>query len=362
MSLYEHLGISRGADQAEIKRAYRKMSLTHHPDKGGDADTFRKIQHAYEVLSDESRKSHYDMTGSDTEVQMPGGMPGGMPFHFDMHNLFGNMFGHGQGGPQVRRKVQKGQPKVHDISLTLKDFYNGREIKLQFERQKFCAPCKGEGTDRYEPCGGCGGSGAKQTVVTMGPGMQAMMRGPCPECGGQGKKPAGVCGECKGLKFKAQERVLFAKIIPGMRPGEVLVFPGECSDNHGHVEPGDVQIHLDDADTDDNRFYRLDGDTLAIKVGLSLMQSLLGHVEKVTGHPGYPVIDLMIPPGAQNGDVIIIEGKGMPIKNGGHAALHVLVSVTTSAADRAILLNNKDVITAWVHTSPDQSSTQDSSQ
>ena len=170
MSLYEQLGINRGADAAEIKKAYRKASLTHHPDKGGDPEKFKEIQHAYEVLSDEKRKAHYDLTGSDTEMQeahpgFPGGMPG-MQFPFDMSNLFGNMFGQQQG-----RKAQKGPPKVHEISLSLHDFYKGREIKLQFERQQFCKTCKGEGTERYESCNGCGGSGARQTVVSRGGGM-----------------------------------------------------------------------------------------------------------------------------------------------------------------------------------------------
>lgn len=346
MSLYEQLGLSRGASADEIKKAHRKASLTHHPDKGGDPEEFKKIQHAYEVLSDEKRKAHYDITGSDTEVQeMPGGMPpgfpGGMPFPFDMSNLFGNMFSQGQA--QGQRKVQKGPPKVHEISLSLDDFYKGREIKLQFERQQFCKTCNGEGTERYESCGGCGGSGARQTVVSMGGGMQAVMRGPCPDCGGQGKKAAGVCGDCRGSKFKSQERVLFAKILPGMRPGDVLVFPGECSDSPGHIEAGDVQIKLQDADTD-GRLYRLSGDTLAIKVAITLFQSLLGFKETIKGHPGFENLDLILDPGVQNGEVVVLEGKGLPRKDGGHGALHILVTVVATAAEKAALNAKKDVI------------------
>ena len=358
MTLYECLGVSRGADAAEIKKAYRKASLTHHPDKGGDPEKFKEIQHAYEVLSDEQRKAHYDATGSDAEVQggqgmpggMPGGFPGGMQFPFDMGSLFGNMFqGQSQG---QRQKGQKGPPKVHEIPLSLADFYRGREIKLQFERQQFCGACKGEGTDRYESCGGCGGSGTKQSVVSMGPGMQAMMRGPCPECSGRGKKPAGVCGGCQGAKMKSQERVLFARIAPGMRPGETLVFPGECSDSHGFMEAGDVQIRLQDADSD-SRFYRLSGDTLAIKVQLTLMQSLLGFSEDVGGHPGFDPLRIQLEAGVQNGEVVVVEGKGMPLKNGAHGALHILVSVTATAAEKALLLSKKEEILTWTQgTSP----------
>jgi DnaJ family protein A protein 2 len=316
----------------------------HHPDKGGDPEKFKEIQHAYEVLSDEKRKAHYDMTGSDAEAQEMGqgmsGFPG--PFPFDMSNLFGNMFAQGQG---PKRKAQKGPPKVHEISLSLHDFYKGREIKLQFERQQFCGTCKGEGTERYESCNGCGGSGARQTVVAMGGGMQAMMRGPCPECSGQGKKPIGACGDCKGLKFKNQERILFAKIVPGMRPGDVLIFPGECSDSHGFVEAGDVQIKLQDADAD-GRLYRLSGDTLAIRVGISLFQSLMGYTEAIKGHPGFETLDIVLEPGVQNGEVVVLEGKGLPRKDGGHGALHILVTVTATAVEKAALIAKRDVIVA----------------
>lgn len=347
MSLYEQLGVTRDADAAEIKKAYRRAALTAHPDKGGDPEKFKQIQHAYEVLSDDTRKARYDATGSDSEVQempggFPGGFPGGMPFPFDISNLFGNMFGQGQ-GPGPQRKIQKGHPKVHEIPLSLGDFYKGREIKLQFERQQFCGTCKGEGTERYESCDGCGGSGTRQTIVSMGGGMQAMMRGPCPDCVGQGKKAAGACGDCKGSRFKTQERILFARIVPGMRPGDVLVFPGECSDSPGVVEAGDVQIKLQDADAE-GRFYRLSGDTLAIKLGITLFQSLLGFKETIQGHPGGESLDLVLEPGVQNGEVVVMEGKGLPRKEGGHGALHILVGVTATAAEKAILLAKRDAI------------------
>jgi DnaJ-class molecular chaperone len=359
MSLYEHLGVDRGADATELKKAYRKMSLLHHPDKGGDPEEFKKIQHAYEVLSDDNRRRQYDQTGSDVEA-MPQGMPQGMSMPFDMGSLFGNMFGGMNPGPRPR--MQKGPPKVHEISLSLRDFYHGKEIRLQFERQRFCDHCKGEGADKYETCRGCEGSGARQNMIMIGPGMQAMMRGPCHECEGKGKKQVGVCGECRGMKMKSQERLLSAKILPGMRPGDALNFPGECSDHPAYIEAGDVQIKLQDAD-DEGRFYRLEGDTLAIKLQIGLFKSLLGYKETVEGHPGHPSLELAIPAGVRHGDVIRMEGYGMPRKNGGHGALHILVSIIVSDAEKAVLASKRDEITSWGQSSPDPppASTQDSS-
>ena len=334
MSLYQHLGLDRSADATEIKKAYRKMSLIHHPDKGGDSEEFKKIQKAYEILSDEARRANYDATGSE-EIQA-----GPQPFPFDMSSLFGNMFNNG-GRQQTR--VQKGPAKMHDIALSLRDFYHGKDITLQFERNRFCTGCKGSGIERYETCGGCGGSGARQTVVMMGPGMQGIMRGPCPECSGAGKKSAAACGVCFGLKFKTEEKVLNVKIVPGMRPGEVITFKGECSDHPGYVEAGDVQIRLQDAD-DEGRFFRREGDDLGIRVTCSLKGSLLGIVEKVETHPGKSGLEITIPAGTQNGAVIVLEGLGLPRKTGGQGALHILVSVVASETELMALKDNAELI------------------
>lgn len=335
--MYEHLGISRSADATEIKKAYRKMSLIHHPDKGGDPEEFKKVQKAYEVLSDDARRANYDATGSEDIQAGPG--PGAQPFPFDMSSLFGNMFG----GPRAQAKPQKGPPKMHDIALSLNDFYNGKDITLQFERSRFCPGCKGSGVERYESCGGCGGSGTRQTMMMMGPGMQALMRGPCPECSGSGKKAAAGCGACRGTKMKTEEKVLNVKIIPGMRPGEVITFKGECSDHPGYIEAGDVQIRLQDAD-EEGRFFRREGDDLGIRMAFGLRGSLLGVTEKVEGHPGKSDLDISIPAGTQNGAVIVVEGLGLPKKAGGCGALHVLVSIVASEKELLALKDNAELI------------------
>lgn len=343
MSLYERLGIQRGADAADIKKAYRKMSLVHHPDKGGDPEEFKKIQQAYEVLSDDSRRAHYDATGSE-DVSVP---QGGMPFPFDIHSLFGNMFHPGgPGGPGgPARRVQKGPPKMQEIALSRWDFYHGKDITLRFERLRFCVPCKGSGVESYESCGGCGGSGTRQTVMVVGPGMQGIMRGPCHECSGSGKKSSAACRACNGTKFKSEEKSLTVEIRPEMRPGDVITFKGECSDHPGYVEAGDVQIRLQDAD-DSGRFMRKGRDDLAIQISIGLKDSLLGYRERVEGHPGFPDLEIHIPPGTQNGGVVAMEGKGFPLKNGGHGALHILVSVVPTGDELARLLSGVEALRA----------------
>lgn len=356
-SLYETLGIQRSADANEIKKAYRKLAMEHHPDKGGDTEKFKEIQKANEILSDERRRSIYDQTGQETnEAAMQDfsdGIPfgGGMPFNmgggipFDIGNLFG-MFGGGgpRGGPK-QPPAPKGPPKVHEIPLSLADFFHGKDLHIKFERQKFCEGCKGSGAERYESCGGCNGSGVKTQMMMMGPGMMAQMQRPCEECSGGGKRVATACGSCGGKKFKAQEKSLTAKITPGMRPGEILIFSKECSDQAEYVEPGDVHINLQEAD-EEIRFRRVPGtDDLQATIQISLKGSLLGCTELLLTHPAHPSgLLVTIPAGTQNGEVLHIVKEGMPQKSGGRGALHVTVMVTVTAAERALLKEKSGVL------------------
>jgi DnaJ family protein A protein 2 len=254
-SLYDTLGVQRNADADELKKAYRKLVLVNHPDKGGDPEKFKQIQKAYEVLGDDSRRAMYDQTGSDQDVSegipFGGGMPfpfgGGVPFGgggvpFDIGNLFG-MFGPGGPGPQPKRRGAKASPKVHEMPISLWDYYHGKTVKIQFERQKFCGPCKGEGAEAYSTCAGCGGSGTRQQIIMMGP-MQAVTRGPCGDCNAEGRRVSVMCKACSGKKFVSQEKILEVVITPGMRPKELIAFERECSDQHEYAEAGVVHIVL----------------------------------------------------------------------------------------------------------------------
>lgn len=354
-SLYDKLGVSRSADPMEIKKAHRLLAKEHHPDKGGDPERFKEIQHAYEVLSDDQKRSIYDQTGQEVNgaqqedgIPFAGGMPfpmggggpfGGMPF--DIGSMFG-MFGPRGPVQQQQPKRDKGPPKVHEIPISLWDYYHGKELFIKFERQKFCEGCSGSGAEAYETCKGCNGGGVKKKFIMMGPGMLAEMQGPCDECSGEGKRVSSICKNCNGKKFKAQEKSLTAKILPGMRPGETLMFPKECSDQQEYREPGDVHINLQEAD-EALEFRRIPGtDDLQASVKISLKGSLLGCTQSLQTHPGHPAgLNVVIPAGTQNGDVLRMDGEGMPQKRGGRGALHVTVGVIVSPAER-ILLKEKE--------------------
>ena len=348
--LYARLGVSRNADQDEIKKAFRKLSLNHHPDKGGDEETFKKINEAYDVLSDPDRRQMYDQTGS-VDGEMPDGMMGG-GFPFDMGGLGGlfGMFGGGgpfgamgggprAGGARVRR--EKGPVTVHEVPLVLADFYNGKQLHVEFDRQKFCTDCKGEGFTSFQTCDTCGGNGHVTRMGMIGPGMAVQMNGPCTDCQALGKKGANSCGKCKGKKFLTQAKTLDVKIEPGMKAGDILVFPNECSDNHEFVTPGDVHFILQEAD--EETIWKRDGNHLRATIDIHLEQSLLGTKKTLKGHPGFvDGFEVVVPVGTQNQEVLRIPGGGMPLRGStekGDALITVRLVVTPK--EREILEKNK---------------------
>ena len=227
------------------------------------------------------------------------------------------------------------------MPIGLWDFYHGKRIKIQFERQKFCEGCKGSGAERYDPCRGCGGSGTKQQIIQMGP-MQAMTRGPCNECQGQGKRVAAICKGCNGKKFSSQENVLEVNVKPGMKPKDLIVFSKECSDQAEYDEAGDVHIILQDAD-EENRFKRSGNtDDLVVSTTITLRDALIGCAEKMEGHPAHPQgLVVEIPVGVQHGDVIVVKGEGMPTKQGARGDLRCCVSVKATEAEKGVLQSRR---------------------
>jgi DnaJ homolog subfamily A member 2 len=268
-----------------------------------------------------------------------GGMGGMGGFPFDLGSLFG-MFGNGgpsggmPNGPRVRRA--KAPPKVHEIPLSLHDFYHGRSLSINFERQKFCEGCKGQGCMNFTSCDRCGGRGMIEQVVMVGPGMQMMSRGPCHTCAGEGRKQGTSCGICSGKKFTSQEKVLNIRIEPGMKPGETLIFSKECSDNHEFLEAGDVHIVLQEAD--ESITLKREGDHLHTNVHLTLGESLLGKSITVPDHPGFPQgLQVQIPPGFTNGNVYHIDEKGMPKKGTlsfGKLQVHIHIQISDDEKEK----------------------------
>ena len=366
--LYAALEVERGASPEDIKKAYFKAAKTKHPDKGGSAEEFKEIQRAYETLSDPQRRQMYDMTGSEEGQggpQMGPGMGGnpfeammrgfaghgapGMGFHVDVGGMFEQMFQGapgaqgffgmpvtGQQGPPPR--TGKGPSKMHEINLSLPEFYKGREFRIVFNQGRFCYACKGEGVSSFVECGGCGGRGFSVQSMQIQPGMFVQTRSTCRECEGRCRKPGPLCTVCSGSRILNREKQLDVKIIAGMREGHQFTFVGECSDQLEFGTPGDVILILRCPEKGN---YTWLGNDLGLQITVTWTESVTGFSRTLADHPSGVVKTI-----AWSGDILLNGtklrglGLGMP-HSGGFGDMIVTINVAQPEAGvnvKALLL------------------------
>jgi DnaJ family protein A protein 2 len=316
---YSRLGVSKDASPDEIRRAYRDLARQHHPDKGGDAEKFKSIQEAAEVLTDEARRQEYDARGRAGQMPFTGG---GMPFA-DMFNMFGG------GGPMFGNMTSrggKGPSQQVDMNITLENFFAGIEMNINFKQTRKCPDCSGSA----DTCNGCGGAGMRRVVRQMGP-MMINMDAPCDACQGRGRRTTKQCDPCGNRRFVEKEKTLNAKVLPGMTDGERLVFEGECSDSNEYSSPGDIVVVLHVVPS---KYTWKDAD-LHYKHTITYAESVLGFEFTLDDHPsgkkpsyvwtGGPLI---------HGASLIFFGAGMPKKGLGFGDLKVEIVVTPPVVTR----------------------------
>ena len=338
-NLYSVLGVTKGADTDDIRKAYKALAREHHPDKGGDPEKFKELSQAHEILSDDQKRRMYDITGSTSDQPQSNFQPHspfGMPEAFSQ--MFGGMFPGGgfpgAGGQGVNRKREgKGPGKNQDIPLRLDDYYKGRNLSVKLGRQGTCKVCKGHGGASTETCKQCNGRGQLNQMINMGP-IQMMAQTPCPPCSGKGSQPLGRCSTCGGRGQTHEEKTMDIKVEPGMMPGNTIVFSGMCSDHPQFTEAGDVTVILREAEeeNDDTAQWSREGSRLKTTVSVNLTEALLGTIKMLKGHPGYPNgLPIEIPVGVQNMWIGTFSGLGMPIRGTprhGDALITVLVTPT----------------------------------
>lgn len=331
-NLYSVLGVNRGADTEEIRKAYKALAREHHPDKGGDPEKFKELSQAHEILSDDGKRRNYDITGSVSDQPQQQHSPFGMPEAFS--HMFGGMFpGGGLNGNAPRRREGKSPGKNQDVPLRLDDFYKGRNLNIKLGRQCTCKTCKGLGGSSTEMCKQCSGRGQLNQMINMGP-IQMMAQTPCPPCSGRGQQSVGKCATCGGRGMTHEEKTMEVKVEPGMMPGNTIVFSGMCSDHPQFTEAGDVTVILREAEEENvnTALWAREGSRLKISVHINLAEAMLGVTKVLKGHPGYPQgLPIEIPAGTQNLWLGTFSGLGMPIRGTpryGDAMITVIVSPT----------------------------------
>jgi molecular chaperone DnaJ len=327
---YQVLGVERDATDQQIKSAYRKLALKHHPDRNpGKAEAeeqFKEAAEAYAVLADREKRSLYDRFGH-AGVGSAAGAGGFDPTIFaDFSDIFsglGDVFGFGDifGARRRRGGPQRGSDLRYDLEITFEESAKGTETSIQIPREETCETCKGSGASpgtSAETCGQCRGSGQ----LRYQQGFLTVAR-PCPNCRGTGKTIAKPCTTCRGAGRLAKDRKLTVKIPAGIATGQRLRLHGEGEHGSAGGPPGDlyVVVHVQE-----HPFFHREGDDLFYQLPIGFPTLALGGSIKVPTLNGRE--EVHVPAGTQPGARFRLRGKGMPNVSGrGHGDLHVIASV-----------------------------------
>ena len=311
---YEVLGVEKGADVKDIKKAYKRLAMKYHPDRTkGDKDLeikFKEIQEAHEVLTDEQKRAAYDRYGHDgvDPSRGAGGFGGGADFGDIFGDVFGDIFG--GGGRRGQSRAQRGSDLRYNLELSLEDAVRGKSVDIKVPTWVTCDSCDGSGAKKgtsAKTCPTCHGAGQ----VTMRQGFFAVQQ-TCPTCHGRGKIIPDPCSKCHGEGRVEKTKTLSVKIPAGVDTGDRIRLSGEGEAGMHGAPAGDlyVQVHVKE-----HPIFVRDGNNLYCDVPISFATAALG------GEIAVPTLDgrvkLKIPAETQTDKMFRLRGKGVQSVRGG---------------------------------------------
>ena len=317
---YSTLGVNKGANEEEIKKAYRKLSKKYHPDinKEPDAeDKFKEVSEAYETLSDSGKRSNYDRFG--TADPRGGGNPfGGHGFSTeDIFSQFGDIFGNPFGG---RPRQTRGTDLRIKVTVNIDDILNGCVKKLKYKRSVTCSSCDGQGGHDVRTCISCNGQGHR-VVVQNTPFGQMRTQAMCSDCNGTGQQISRKCGICHGQGTEIKEQTVDVEIPAGVGTGMQMNMTGYGNSVRNGV-PGDLYILIEEIY---DSSYRRDGNNMIVEKEISIIDAICGTNINVSTPRGE--VNVLINAGTDHGHLVRMSGKGIPDMNNGIGDLYVKINV-----------------------------------
>ena len=335
---YEVLGVSRGASEDEIKKAYKKMARKYHPDLNpGDKtaeEKFKEVNEAYEVLSDADKKARYDQyghAGVDPNFGA-GGFGGGFDGSFDFGDLgdiFGSFFGGGFGGGRRTNPnaPQRGESIRMSIAISFEEAAFGCEKAVTVERYETCDTCHGNGCapgTSPEVCPDCHGTGTVQVRRQTPMGVFATSS-PCTRCGGKGRIIHQPCKDCRGTGTVRKRKTIQATIPAGIDNGQTISIRGQGNAGKNGGPAGDLLITIT---VRPHELFRREGTSVLCEAPITFTQAVLGAELEIPTIDGK--VKYTLPEGTQSGTTFRLKGKGIPSINGrGRGDQYVTVYIET---------------------------------
>jgi len=328
---YEVLGVTKGASSDQIKAAYRKLAVKHHPDKNegnkASEDKFKEASEAYHVLSNSERKQNYDNFGHAAFENGSGGRGGFENFDFSssFSGIFEDLFEDfgGTDGRRGRRNSNlRGSDLRYDLSISLEEAYTGKKQDIKFSTSEKCNTCKGSGSKPgYEvgACSMCGGNGQ----VRSNQGFFTVQQ-TCPQCSGNGEEITNPCSDCNGQGKKQTSKRLSVTIPKGVNDGTRIRLTGKGEAGSRGAGNGDLYLFINVYSHD---LFKRSDENLFFECPISIADAALGAAIEI------PTIDggkakIKIPSGTQSGKQFRLKGKGMPYMRGSENG-HLYVKVNT---------------------------------
>ncbi|MFA5023739.1 MAG: molecular chaperone DnaJ [Patescibacteria group bacterium] len=321
---YDILGVSKNATPDEIKNAFRKKAHEHHPDKGGNAEKFKELNEAYQVLGNPEKRQRYDQFGAAAFNQGGGGYGGfggqgfggfqnGAGFNMDFEDLsemfggFGDIFGFG-GGRQTAKRTSRGRDLEMNLNIEFLEAAFGAEKEISFSKNTVCGHCHGNGSEpgaKIETCQTCHGTGrvAKVQRTILG---NIQTQATCPTCDGEGKTVSQKCTKCGGTGVYHDQVKLKVRIPAGINDGESIRLSGQGEAGRKGAGAGDLYLRIKVAN---HKKFNREAYDIKTEEKISIKQAILG--DKIDIETIHGVVKLKIPEGTQSGTIFKLKEKGV---------------------------------------------------